>query len=262
MAKRWSFEEDYIVCKFCIEQQYEDIVFGLLAELVERLVDAGFERRSSPAVYKRAKDFTYLLRGWDAPYAADQVRAIYRAWLARRERTLQIEELKPNSNQTQYSFDDGNSIYESGLLGENRSSINHLVTLEPVAPAFKDLLISFIEKSGMKDSEVYRASFVSRDKFNHIINGRKGKNVKEGDNKNEINASRRTVMQLCIGLKLSYTDAVYLMSCANYAFNPNDDVDRVVVACLKQGIRNMLEVNIELYERNLELFKEPRWSTK
>ena len=262
MAKRWSFEEDYIVCKFCMEQQYEDIVFGLLAELVERLVEAGFERRSSPAVYKRAKDFTYLLRGWDALYAADQVRAIYRAWLSRRERTLQIEELKPNSNQTQYSFDDGNSIYESGLLGENRSSINHLVTLEPVAPAFKDLLVSFIEKSGMKDSEVYRASFVSRDKFNHIINGRKGKNVKDGDNKNEINASRRTVMQLCIGLKLSYTDAVYLMSCANYAFNPNDDVDRVVVACLKQGIRNIVAVNVELLERNLELFKEPHWTAK
>ena len=261
MAKRWSFEEDYIVCKFCIEKQYRDIEHELLWELVDRLAEAGFDSRSPVATYRRAKDFTCLLRGWDSPYAVDQVRAIYSACLARREKPLQIENLNPNSIQEHTSCDDS-LIHKFSLFKENPTNINHLVAIEPAAPAFKDLLVSFIEKSGMKDSEVYRASFVSRDKFNHIINGRKGKNVKESDNKNEINASRRTVMQLCIGLKLNYTDAVYLMSCANYAFNPNDDVDRVVVACLKQGIRNMLEVNIELYERNLELFKEPRWSTK
>lgn len=262
MAQRWTFEEDYIVCKFCIEKQYDDIEGGLLDELIDTLAEAGFNSRSYIAVYKRARDFTYLLRGWESPYAVEQVRAIYSACLARRENPLQIEEIKPKSNQTRTSCNDDNWIYEPSLFEENRPHINHLIAIEPAAPAFKDLLVSFIEKSGMKDSEVYRASFVSRDKFNHIINGRKGKNVKEGDNKNEINASRRTVMQLCIGLKLSYTDAVYLMSCANYAFNPNDDIDRVVVACLKQGIRNMIELNIELYERNLALFKEPRWSTK
>lgn len=262
MAQRWSFEEDYLVCKFCIEQQYEDIAYGLLDELSNRLVEAGFERRSSPAIYKRAKDFTYLLRGWESPYAVYQVRAIYSACLARRENPLQIETINPNSNQTQASCDDDSLLYEFGLFDERLTHINRLIAIEPAAPTFRELLINYIEKSGMKDSEVYRASFVSRDIFNHIINGRKRKKVKESDNKNVINASRRTVMQLCIGLKLSYTDAVYLMSCANYAFNPNDDIDRVVVACLKQRICNIVEVNIELLERNLELFKEPNWTTK
>ena len=41
MAKRWSFEEDYIVCKFCIEKQYRDIEHELLWELVDRLAEAG-----------------------------------------------------------------------------------------------------------------------------------------------------------------------------------------------------------------------------
>ena len=113
----------------------------------------------------------------------------------------------------------------------------------------------------MTDAEVYRASYVSRDKFNHIINGRKGKNIKNDDNKNKVNASPKTVMQLCLGLKLTYKEAEYLMSCAGYAFQPNEDIDRVVVGCLKQGICNIVEVNMELYERKLELFKEPNWRT-
>ena len=146
---------------------------------------------------------------------------------------------------------------ETGLFEANCSQLNYLKYLEPAAPSFKELLLAYLVKSGMDNSEVYKAAYISRDKFNHIINGRKGKNVKRDDNSNKVNASHRTVMQLCLGLKLSYEDAVYFMSCANYAFNPNDDVDRVVVACIKEGIYNMVEVNIELYKRNLELFKEP-----
>ena len=47
MAKRWSFEEDYIICKYCIEKQYIDIEYELLWELVDRLAEAGFDSRSS-----------------------------------------------------------------------------------------------------------------------------------------------------------------------------------------------------------------------
>ena len=90
MAKRWSFEEDYIVCKFCMEQQYENIAYGLLDELSNRLVEAGFERRSSPAIYKRAKDFTYLLRGWESPYAVRQVVTVYNV-LKDMERTITLQ---------------------------------------------------------------------------------------------------------------------------------------------------------------------------
>ena len=66
-------------------------------------------------------------------------------------------------------------------------------------------------------------------------------------NKNEINASRRTVMQLCIGLKLSYTDAVYLMSCANYAFNPNEAQEELYDFLSEHFHENNFTVNFDLF---------------
>jgi hypothetical protein len=258
MAQRWTFEEDYIVCKFCIEKQYRDIEYELLSELVDRLVESGFERRSAPAIYKRAKDFTYLLRGWESPYAVDQVRAIYSACLARRENPLQIETINPNSNQTQASCDDDSLLYEFGLFDERLTHINRLIAIEPAAPTFRELLFEYIKRSGLSDAEVYKASYVSRDTFNHIINGRKGKKVK-ADDENKVNASHQTVMQLCIGLKLTYTESVRLMTSAGYAFRPDKMHDRVIAACIRENIFNMVEVNMELYERRLPLIKRPNF---
>ena len=77
MAQRWLFEEDYIVCKFCKEKESYDIVGELLDELMTCLSKAGFEPRSKESVKKRARDFTCLLRGWDSPYATDQVLKVY-----------------------------------------------------------------------------------------------------------------------------------------------------------------------------------------
>lgn len=79
MAQRWKFEEDYIVCKFCQEKEYDDIVGCNLDELMDRLARKGFNARSKVAVEKRARDFTYLLRGWESPYATSQVLQIYEA---------------------------------------------------------------------------------------------------------------------------------------------------------------------------------------
>ena len=76
MAQRWSFEEDYIVCKFCIENKYENVGCWFTEELAERLAQAGFDLRSNAALSKRARDFICLVRGWESPYAVEQVRAV------------------------------------------------------------------------------------------------------------------------------------------------------------------------------------------
>jgi hypothetical protein len=139
--------------------------------------------------------------------------------------------------------------------------MHHLVALDPVAPPFKELLREYMRKKKLTEPEVYKGAFISRDKFSHIINGRKGKKVKE-NSADKPSISQRTAMQLCIGLKLSYEEAVYFMSCAGFALSPRENVDRVVIACLKQGIRNIVEINMELQDHNFELFKEPSRQTK
>jgi hypothetical protein len=47
MAQRWSFEEDYIVCKYCVEQEgYRWLGDKEVAEMMDRLHAAGFTARS------------------------------------------------------------------------------------------------------------------------------------------------------------------------------------------------------------------------
>jgi hypothetical protein len=91
----------------------------------------------------------------------------------------------------------------------------------------------------MKDSEVYRRSCVGRDVFCNIRNGK--------------GVSKRTIKQLCFGLKLSYEDAVTLLASAGYAFSNNDIGDLVVAYFLKNKIYDIYEANIELYERKQTL---------
>jgi hypothetical protein len=138
------------------------------------------------------------------------------------------------------------------------TGMHHLIALEPRALAFKEVLMAFIERSGMKDSQVYKNALVSRDKFNHIFNPRRGKNV-NSNNRNNVGVSRRTIIQLCIGLELTYEDATMLMESAGLTFLKNDDTERVVVAFLKKGNYTMEDINMELDDRGLQAFSESRY---
>ena len=258
MAQRWTFTEDYIVCRFAFEHAYEHLKKNDVENLIRELEEHGITNRNYKAVSGRAYVYQKFFNGESDRYATEQIKTFANAYLNRREKPLKQQEAQ-FSIEEPHTYNEDDMYDNASLLGVNPNQLHQLVALDPIAPSFKDLLREYIRKSGMTDSEVYRASFVSRDKFNHIINGRKGQNIKDGSDNNKVNASQTTVMKLCIGLKLAYTDAVYLMSCAGYAFQPNNDVDRVVVACLRQRIYNIIEVNMELYERNLEPFIEPNW---
>ena len=125
------------------------------------------------------------------------------------------------------------------LTGTSQES-SSFVPIEPVGPSFQKVLFDFIDASGMKDSEVYNSCFVGRDTFSHIRKGDRG-------------VSKKTIKQLCFGLKLSYDDAVILMESAGFAFSNNSVADLVVVYFLKNKIYDIFAANAELYERNEEL---------
>ena len=260
MAQRWSFEEDYAICKYSFEYAYNINSNCKLAALMRALEERGFSSRSEVAVRKRVQTYQQIFIDYNLTHATTQMMQIADAYLDMLENPLHMDETSYNVGQPTVIQDNDHYSFDVALFDGNQMHQHYLSTLEPAAPSFKELLLSHISKSGMKDSEVYRASYISRDKFNHIINGRKGKKVKNTDGNDKVNASPRTVMQLCLGLQLSYEDAVYFMSCAGYAFNPHEDIDRVVVACIKEKKYSMTRVNIELDERHLEIFKEPNYS--
>lgn len=259
MAQRWSFEEDYAVCMFAFEYAYENISDRELECLARELEERGLPIRSRGAIDRRVRAYQCVFTGEDSCDVTNTINNIALAYMNRIEDSARIEKINKCIAGLSDQQEDGELLDYPSMFALQNKQLHNFVDLEPSAPSFKDLLISHMKKRGLTETEVYKGAFVSRDKFSHIINGRKGKNIKS--DKNAAHVSQRIAMQLCIGLKLSYEEAVYFMSCAGHAFYPNEDIDRVVVACLKHRICNIVEVNMELYDRNLELFKEPDWRT-
>ena len=254
MAIKWSFEEDYIICKFAYEYMYDCFPYHEIDRLMLELKELGHVCRSRKAVENRVRNYLHYYGGEDDRNIPEQIESIayaYRDKMIKNQRTVNIQSYR---TCPPIGVCDNDSYDYTNLLNANNQQMNNYVALRPIAPSFKDLLLQYIQRSGRTASDVYNAAYVARDKFNHIINGRKGKNVKTNNNENKVNATHRTVMKLCLGLRLGYADAVYFMACAGYAFRPNEPIDMVVVECIKNEIWNMVRVNMELYDHKLELF--------
>lgn len=227
----WQFQEDYIVGKFYLahEESWREHIDELMAELQQ--VDSSREKGS---VRMRVQNFESLHTGAGLSNAAIQSKLVYGSLVERSKKHL--------TNSALQTYIDAN--YAPDTLMDNdaftgATGTTAFVPIEPPGPSFQELLFKFIDDKKMRDSEVYRRSCVGRDVFSNIRNGK--------------GASKRTIKQLCFGLKLSYEDAVILLASAGYAFSNNDIGDLVVAYFLKNKIYDIYEANIELYERKQAL---------
>lgn len=71
--KAWSFQEDYIVCKFCEKHEYLFVEEAFLDEIINKLEAEGYPSRSRSAVKKRVYDCIGLLWGRDMMLVANRV---------------------------------------------------------------------------------------------------------------------------------------------------------------------------------------------
>ena len=227
---KWSFEEDFIVCNFYLS--HVDTWQNCIDEVMTELKNAGFGSRDEASVRMRIQNYKYLHLGRGLSNVAKQTKRIYTAFEQRMKNPAFAKELQDFIKNT---FEPIGTI----LTGTSQES-SLFVPIEPVGPSFQKVLFDFIDASGMKDSEVYNSCFVGRDTFSHIRKGDRG-------------VSKKTIKQLCFGLKLSYDDAVILMESAGFAFSNNSVADLVVVYFLKNKIYDIFAANAELYERNEEL---------
>ena len=240
MAQRWTFEEDYIVCKFCIEKQYDDIEGRLLDELIDKLVEAGYNSRSPVAVYKRARDFTYLLRGWESPYAVEQVRAIYVACLERMENYKLYSDIKAqieesyNPNEEDISESAEKLASEIFGMPSNMLQMKHTIDKHQTFPM---VLQKYVDKKGITIyTKMCKRIGIKPDTFSAILRGRYDTVKKEN------------VLRLCVGLGLHVDEAEDLLDSAGYKFSKGIMTDVVVRACLWNGCHSVVAINAELVE--------------
>jgi hypothetical protein len=245
MARRWSFEEDYIVCKFCWENEYENIGCWFLEELADRLAQAGFAPRSSRALSKRALDFICLIRGWEAPYAVKQVRAIYEALKNsenntehyQRIRARVQEEYNPN---LRYALEEPMDKAVTDVFCESNHAL-HMVHTIDFKTTFPMVLQKYIDKKGIRVySKMCRRIGMKPDTFSSILRGKYGEVKKDN------------VLKICVGLQLHVDEAEELMAAAGFTFSRGLMKDVVVKSFLWERIYSVVAINAELVEN-----KEP-----
>lgn len=219
MAKRWSFEEDYVVGKFCLKYKGLEICGLLLDELMEELHQNGFASRTEVAVSRRARDFTYLFRGWDSPYAVKQVRNIYKIFNYEGYEN-HLKNLQIFINQRQLKAGD---IYISEFSINTLNDLTHMVH-KPKGRKFIDVLEDYIQNSGINPkSRIYRDVGMKQETYSAIRRGKYN------------SISRENLYRLCFGLRLSYDQAINLMGSCGCILRGDSVLDAVVEYYLRQG---------------------------
>lgn len=108
--------------------------------------------------------------------------------------------------------------------------------LENIGMSFHDKLFELIDKSGLDNKDVWKRANLDRKHFSKI---------QCDDN---YHPKKKTVMALCIALKLDLEEAKDLLARADWAFSPSSKVDLIVQKAI-------IDKQYDIYQLNLVLFK-------
>lgn len=100
--------------------------------------------------------------------------------------------------------------------------------------SFKDTLFSFIDNSGLSDSEIYKRADVDRKLFSKIRCGK------------DYVPRRNVIVKLGLALDLSMKDFEKLLKSGGYSLSENK-FDQVISCCLENKIYNLESVNDYLF---------------
>ena len=99
---------------------------------------------------------------------------------------------------------------------------------------FNELLFSFIDESGHKDSEIYKKVDIDRKLFSKIRCD------------SDYIPRRNVIIKLCLALELERNDFNKLLNSAGYSLS-NNKFDQIVSYCLDNNVYELSQVNDYLY---------------
>lgn len=168
---------------------------------------------------------------------AEEKLRLYQLEVEARRRRQQLEaEAKKERRQNSSDKDTRFSIATPGRSSDTRFSLSSMIIdiREQVAPAdtFVRVLLMYVSsRCEGKASVCYRRAGLSRQLYSKIISNP------------ELGVKKRTVMQLCIGLKLPIEEANAFMALAGYCFSKSHFEDMAFQWCIKNGVYNIFDVN-------------------
>ena len=92
---------------------------------------------------------------------------------------------------------------------------------------FRELLFSFIDRSGLKDSDVYRKAGIDRRLFSKVR-----------CNENYV-LCKENILKLCVSLRLNLDDTSKLLESAGYSLSTTNNYDLILRYCIMNKIYDM-----------------------
>ena len=143
------------------------------------------------------------------------------------------------------SEDPFNPSEVSRVLRNCSTAVNYnemLQTLEQnVNQTFVDRLLFYINKKGVRDSEVYKAAQVDKRLFSKMVSNREYKPAKD------------TAIAFALALELSLDEVNDLLSRAGYAFSHSNKRDIIIEFFFREKIYNLIDANEVLYSLNQKI---------
>lgn len=117
--------------------------------------------------------------------------------------------------------------------------------LKQADAGFTETLLKLIDKSGKKDSQIYKKANLSKQHFSKIRNNPDYKPTKP------------TAIALALALELDLEQTKDLIGRAGYALTNSSKFDLIIRYFIEQGNYNVVEINIALYEFDQTLLGTP-----
>ena len=136
----------------------------------------------------------------------------------------------------------GRTATQDAFESSHHSKLSKL--LDSKKPTFSETLMNFIDKRGLKDSEVYNKAGISRQLFSKI---RIHQNYKP---------TKPTVLLFALAMELDLNDTKELLASAGFTLSHSSKQDLIIEFLISKGIHDIFTVNDVLYE-----FKEPTLGT-
>ena len=108
--------------------------------------------------------------------------------------------------------------------------------LKQADAGFTETLLRLIDRSGKKDSEIYKRANLSKQHFSKIRNNP------------DYRPTKPTAFALAIALELDLEQTKDLLARAGYALSNSSKFDLIILYFIEQGNYNIIEINMALYE--------------
>ena len=108
--------------------------------------------------------------------------------------------------------------------------------------SFNERLFLLIDRTGQRDSDVYKKAHIDRRLFSKIRSNKK------------YIPCKKTAIALCLALELDREEADALLSSAGYSLSRADDYDLAIAFCIDKEVFDFFEVNEVMTHFGFDMF--------